>query len=283
MGRCNCRGWRSAEGCAHPAAGSLRDEGGRGLQKRWRCHAVKATQFEFRYRLWIGFLIYGLGFAMPWLVFSAGGPRVSTTWLELAGGLAGTRALALQSATLLVTSLAIVLAAVGAAFRVWGTAYLGAGIVTSGAMHAQTVVAAGPYRHVRNPLYFGSLVFSLAVAILMTPTGAIFFIVACLIQTVRLILGEEAYLAAQQGEPYLAYKARVPRLFPSVAARVPASAVKPRWIQAVVAEIYPVGMTLCFAVLAWRYSVLLLTQALIVCSGVTLVVRALTIGRPQNS
>lgn len=244
---------------------------------------MKATQFEFRYRLWIAFAIYGLGFGIPWLIYSAGGPRVSTLWLELARALASTHALTLQSATVVVTFLSIFLAAVGAAFRVWGTAYLGAGIVTSGAMHAQIVVAAGPYRHVRNPLYFGSLVFSLAVAILMTPTGAIFFIVACLIQTVRLILGEEAYLAVQQGEPYLAYKARVPRLFPSVAARVPTSAVKPRWIQAVVTEIYSVGMTLCFAVLAWRYNAQLLTQTLIICFGVSLVVRALTASRPQNS
>ena len=41
------------------------------------------------------------------------------------------------------------------------------------------------------------------------------------------------------------------------------------------AEIYPVGMTGCFAVLAWRYNAQLLTQALIICFGVSLVVRAL--------
>lgn len=244
---------------------------------------MKATRFEFRYRLWIAFAIYGLGFAAPWLIFGAGGPRVSTTWLELAGALAGTHALTLQWATLLVTSLAILLAATGAAFRVWGTAYLGAGVVTSGAMHAQTVLAAGPYRYLRNPLYFGSFVFSLAVSILMAPMGAIFFLVAMFVQMLRLILGEEAYLTAQQGEPYLAYKACVPRLFPSVMARVPASAQKPRWMQAIVAEIYVVGLTACFAVLAWRYNAHLLTQALLVCFGVSLVARALTINKPQNS
>jgi len=189
----------------------------------------------------------------------------------------------LQWATVAVTSLAILLAAVGAAFRVWGTAYLGAEIVTSGAMQAQTVVAAGLYRYVRNPLYFGSLVFSLAVAILMPLTGAIFFILASFAQMLRLILGEEAYLAAQQGEPYLAYKARVPRLFPSLVARVPASPARPQWLQAVATETYVLGSTMCFAVLAWRYNAMLLTQALIICFGVTLVVRALTVGKPQNS
>jgi hypothetical protein len=183
----------------------------------------------------------------------------------------------------MVTSLVIFLAAVGAAFRVWGAAYLGAGIVTSGTMHAQGVMAAGPYRHLRNPLYFGSFVFSLAVAILMPPAGAIFFIVATFLQMLRLILGEEAYLEAEQREPYLAYKSRVPRLFPIVVARVPDSPAKPHWLQAIVAEIFTVGMTVCFAVLAWRYNAQLLTQALIICFGVSLVVRALVVKNPQTS
>ena len=244
---------------------------------------MKATRFVFRFRLWIGFAIYALGFWAPWLRYGPGATRVSTIWLELAGGLAGTHAVTLQAATVMVTSLAIFLAAVGAAFRVWGTAYLGAGIVTSGTMHAQGVMAAGPYRHLRNPLYFGSFVFSLAVAILMPPAGAIFFIVATFLQMLRLILGEEAYLEAEQGEPYLAYKPRVPRLFPSVVARVPDSPAKPHWLQAIVAEIFTVGMTVCFAVLAWRYNAQLLTQALIVCFGVSLVVRALAVKNPQTS
>jgi hypothetical protein len=54
-------------------------------------------------------------------------------------------------------------------------------------------------------------------------------------------------------------------------------------MQAIVAEIYVVGLTACFAVLAWRYNAHLLTQALLVCFGVSLVARALTINKPQNS
>jgi uncharacterized membrane protein len=42
-------------------------------------------------------------------------------------------------------------------------------------------------------------------------------------------------------------------------------------------------MTACFAVLAWRYNAQLLTQALIVCFGVSLVVRALVVKNPQTS
>lgn len=244
---------------------------------------MKATRFEFRYRLTIGFFIYLLGFWAPWIHYCPFAGRATSTWLELCGLLASTHVLSLQYATLIVTLLAILFAAAGAAFRVWGTAYLGAGIVTSGAMHAQSVVAAGPYRHVRNPLYFGSFVLALAISILMPPSGAIFFVAAIFLQMLRLILGEEAYLVAQQGEPYLAYKARVPRLFPSPVPRVPASPAQPRWLEAILAETYPVSMTLCFVVLAWRYNALLLTQAVVICFGLSLIVRALAVKRPQTT
>jgi protein-S-isoprenylcysteine O-methyltransferase Ste14 len=243
---------------------------------------VKATRFEFRYRLTIGFFIYLLGFWAPWIRYGPFAGRSTSTWLELSGALASTHVLPLQYATLIVTILAIMLAALGAAFRVWGTAYLGAGMVTSGAMHARGVVAAGPYRYVRNPLYFGSFVFSLAVSILMPPSGAIFFVVAIFLQILRLILGEEAFLVVQQGEPYLAYKSSVPRLIPSITRRIPASFAKPAWLQAILSEVYPVGMTLCFVVLAWRYNALLLTQAVVICFGISLVIRAF-IKRPQTS
>jgi hypothetical protein len=150
-------------------------------------------------------------------------------------------------------------------------------------MHAPGVVAAGPYRHLRNPLYLGSFVFSLAVAILMPPSGAVFFLVASLVQIFRLIFGEEAYLATRQGEAYLAYKARVPRLLPSPVARVAASFVQPRWLQALISETFPVAMTVCFAVLAWRYNAQLLTQAVLICFGVSLVVRALAVTKPEHA
>jgi hypothetical protein len=97
------------------------------------------------------------------------------------------------------------------------------------------------------------------------------------LQTIRLIFGEEAYLEAQQGEPYLAYKARVPRLIPSPTPRVLPSSVTPRWLPAILAETYPVAMTLCFAVLAWHYNADLLIRAVIICFGASLVVRAFVV------
>jgi protein-S-isoprenylcysteine O-methyltransferase Ste14 len=238
---------------------------------------MKATQFEFRYRLWIGFLIYVLGFWAPWLRFGKAAGPVVTTWLELSGELG--RVLPLQTASLVITAAAIVLLAAAAILRVSGTAYLGASIVKSAAMHADTVMAAGPFRYLRNPLYLGSFLNELAVSILMPPSGAIFFVVVAFLQILRLVLGEEAYLAAQQGEPYLAYKTRVPRFLPSLTPRVPASHIVPQWINAIIAETFYITLAACFAVLAWRYNAQLLIQAVIICFGFSLVVRAIFVNK----
>ena len=242
---------------------------------------MKATRFEFRFRLAIGVLIYGLGFGLPWLIYSAGGPGVTTTWLALSGALARTGVLTMQDSIVAITWLAIAAGAIGAVLRVWGTAYIGIGIMTSGQMHARSVLAAGPYRYVRNPLYLGGFVFALSVAILMSPVGAVVFLGLLFVQILRLILGEEAYLTAQQGEPYLAYKARVPRLIPSLTPRVPASAVNLNWMRATLAESYYVLLALCFAALAWRYNADLLIRAVIVCFGLSLILRALVVGKTR--
>ncbi|GGH02086.1 methyltransferase family protein [Silvibacterium dinghuense] len=234
---------------------------------------MKATGFEFRFRIWIGFLIYVLGFWTPWLRYGAGAARVTTTWLELSGELG--RVMPLETASLTITLAALACIAAGAAFRVWGTAYLGGSIVQSATMHAQGVVAAGPYRHVRNPLYFGAWLFGVGISILMPVTGALVFIVLSFVQVLRLILREEPYLTGQQGQAYLDYCARVPRFVPSAKPKLAASSLHPAWAQAMVAESFYLTMLIAFAVLAWRYNAQLLTQALLVCFGLSLVVRAL--------
>ncbi|WP_446745259.1 methyltransferase family protein [Silvibacterium acidisoli] len=235
---------------------------------------MKATRFEFRFRLLIGVVLYVLGFWAPWLRYGADRGHITTTWLELTGFLASHHWVELQPASLLVTSLAIACVVLGAMLRVWGAAYIGSATVKSPAMHAPAVVAEGPYRHLRNPLYLGSFLVSIAVSILMPPTGALFFLIATALQMLRLILGEEAFLESRQGEAYRAYKTRVPRILPRAMPRVPASALRPSWAQALLGEIYPVALAICFAVLAWRYNASLLMQAVIICFGASLVVKA---------
>jgi protein-S-isoprenylcysteine O-methyltransferase Ste14 len=235
---------------------------------------MKATQFEFRFRVWIVIALYCLGFWAPWIRIGAVAPA-TTAWLALCTTLANWRWLPLEQATIVVTGLAIFFAMAGAALRLWGTAYLGASIVHSGDLHAGQAMVAGPYRYLRNPLYLGSVLFALGVSILMPPSGAAAFLIAIALFYFRLILAEEDFLARQLGAPYAEYRQRVPRLGFSLGTRPPSPPARPQWLAAGMAEILPVGYALCLAVLAWRYEPQLLEQCLLVCFGISLVARAL--------
>jgi protein-S-isoprenylcysteine O-methyltransferase Ste14 len=170
---------------------------------------------------------------------------------------------------------ATLVAAAAVVLRVWGTAYLGAGIVQHGEMKAGALLADGPYRYVRNPLYLGSWFMTAALAFLMPVSGALFSMVLITAFLLRLILGEEAFLSGQLGESYLAYLNAVPRLVPRLRAGLRPAGHQPRWLRAVLAEINPIGIFLIWAFLSWSYDNWLMVRAIIVSLGISLVVRAL--------
>ncbi len=237
---------------------------------------MRATPFEFRFRLAIGTAIYVIGFWAPWLRFGPSAEAAPTRlWSWLAIEMARLGILPVQIAYLSITVLAVIFAALGAGFRVWGTAYLGRTVVFDKTMQACEVVAAGPYRYVRNPLYLGSMLTALAVSILMPASGALFFVIALSAFVMRLALGEEAFLKAQIGEAYVEYCRRVGRWLPSLSPRLPASSERPAWLTAVVGETFPLGTALCFLVFAWNYDSQLLIRCVLICFGLSLMARAL--------
>ncbi len=237
---------------------------------------MKATALEFRFRFAIHFVIFLLGFLVPWdywLHLDGMGPNAHL-WGSLAALLAKAGAVSIGTAFDLLLCVGIVCALVGAWLRTWGAAYLGAGVVQDKRMHGADVVADGPYRYVRNPLYLGTFVQTLALALLMPVSGAIVAVVLIGLFQVRLILAEEPFLAERLGAAYNDYCAKVPRLWPTMRARVNAGVARPRWAQAVVGEIYMWGVAGSFAALGWRYNAVLLTQCVLVSLGVSLVARA---------
>ncbi len=138
------------------------------------------------------------------------------------------------------------------------------------------MVAAGPYRYLRNPLYLGSWLLGFATAILMPPSGAAFFLLAFSVFPLFLISAEERFLTAQLGDGYQEYCRRVPRLWPRTSAGDTTSSARPHWLQAFLAETYPITFTLCFAIFAWRYNARILIQCLLICYGLSLIIRAFT-------
>jgi protein-S-isoprenylcysteine O-methyltransferase Ste14 len=238
---------------------------------------MKATGFEFRWRVAIHALIFVLGFWAPWdywLRLDGSGPNAHV-WGVVAAAIAKTGALGIGRAFVLVLVAGTACAVAAAWLRTWGSAYLGVGVVQSGEMVGDGVLADGPYRYVRNPLYLGTFLHTLALALLMPPSGAVFAIVLIGVFQVRLILAEEAFLRKKLGTAYVAYCAAVPRVIPSLRPRVAVrDGVRPRWLQAVVGEIYMCGVAGSFAAVGWRYDALLLTRCVLVWLGVSMVARA---------
>ena len=232
---------------------------------------LKASALEFRFRFLILAFIYVLGFTAPWnhwLHLDS-----IRTWQLLAAGPARSGWITFSAATLTVLALGILCALFAATLRTWASAYLGASIVQDGAMHGDGVVAAGPYRYLRNPLYLGTFIHTFALALLMPPTGAIFSILAIGLFQLRLIGGEQAFLTAKLGEPYRAYCARVPSLLPALTQRIPASATRPTWPTAFLGAIYYWGVAISFAALGWRYNAFLIIQGVVISLGVSLIAR----------
>jgi protein-S-isoprenylcysteine O-methyltransferase Ste14 len=124
---------------------------------------------------------------------------------------------------------------------------------------------------------------ALGVSVLMPPGGAAFFLAAFSVFTILLVRAEERFLSVKQGNVYQQYRLSVPRFWPRMPAGKPAPfSGRPRWAQALLAETYPVAITLCFGVLAWRYNARILVQCVLICYGVSLVVRALAGERPEG-
>jgi protein-S-isoprenylcysteine O-methyltransferase Ste14 len=247
---------------------------------------MRSSAFEFRFRMIIQIVIVFVGFWAPWLNLSALGPpdlgrHISTLeWLALE--LSRTGLVRFTYATPIVIVLGSLAAAAGAVFRIWGSAYLGYRTVHHGQMQAETVMAAGPYRYVRNPLYIGGWFMMLAIALLAPPSGALFIMILITVFYLRLILGEEAFLTAQQGESYRDYLRAVPRLFPSLHSGLPQSPAQLQWLIAILSEINPIGIFLALAILSWRYDNLLMIKAILISFGLSLVVRALIPGEKAD-
>jgi protein-S-isoprenylcysteine O-methyltransferase Ste14 len=235
---------------------------------------MKASAIEFRLRMLINMVIVCLGFWAPWIEAWHIGRRIPLlAWLPLELSRMGVLSFSIAAPAVIVAG--AVMAGAGAALRVWGSAYLGSGIVKHGQMKAGAVLADGPFRYVRNPLYIGLWLVFAGLALLMPVSGALFVMAAAAVFMFRLILGEEAFLSGQLGQPYQDYLRAVPRLIPRLRNAPPATGRKPRWLQALLTETTPIGIFAALAFFSWSYNDRLMGKVIIVSFGLSLVTRAL--------
>ena len=223
-----------------------------------------------------------VGFWAPWIQLWGIGSRISLLeWLALEFSRLGL--LSFTVATPVVIVCGSLIAAIGAVLRIWGAAWLGHGVVLNGQMKASALMADGPYRYVRNPLYLGLVCMLAVLALLMPASGALIVSIAAPAFLFSLILGEESFLAASIGEPYRAYLRSVPRLVPRLRTTLTPTGNKPNWIQAILSELNPIGVFIAIAFLSWTYDERLMDRAIIITFGISLIVRALLPGLRQPS
>lgn len=207
-----------------------------------------ATKTEFRLRFFSGWLIYAAAYACYSFDTIPAGVVVGR-WLHswIGGAAEDTWVRGVFLAAAAFTFL-------GAAIRTWGTSYLTSAVVFAQRLHSDKLIADGPFRYVRNPLYFGNILIAFGLGLTASRTGFFVALFGMFVFVMRLILREEAELREMQGESYRAYCSAVPRLIPSVRPRVPPADAKPNWADGFLREFFWWGATAAVLLLALTFN-----------------------------
>lgn len=204
---------------------------------------MKATKWEFENRA----LMFGLVFAVAFPLYSLDHQNSTAT---LASWLGAKLRVDAELLLRILLGLAAVLMITAAFIRTWASAYLHAEVVYAAEVKSASLVADGPYRRVRNPLYFANVLMAIAMGAMMSRAGFLVAVVAMTVFCYRLILREESELQATQGARYEQYRKVVSRLWPSLSARVASSGAQARWADGFKAEGWYWGFALSLVAFA---------------------------------
>ena len=150
----------------------------------------------------------------------------------------------------MIFAFAAVVLCLAALIRTWASAYLHAGVVYASELKSASLVADGPDRQVRNPLYFANVLMAIALGTMMSRVGSFVVIVLMTVFCYRLILREESELRESQGEGYEAYRRAVPRLLASPLPKIAASGRLGNWKDGFKAEAWFWGFGLALVAFA---------------------------------
>jgi protein-S-isoprenylcysteine O-methyltransferase Ste14 len=192
---------------------------------------VKATNWEFKNRA----LIFGVIFACAFPLYVLDHQNAAGV---LANWLGARLHIDADFIAHLLFACAAVLLSVAAMIRTWASAYLQADVVYASEVRTASLVADGPYRRVRNPLYFANVLMAIAMGSVMSRLGFIVAVLAMVVFCYRLILREEGELQVSQGAQYQSYLRAVPRLWPALSPRIASAGRCANWIDGFKAEFW---------------------------------------------
>lgn len=182
-----------------------------------------ASDFEFRFRFWIFGAIFWIAFAS----YSFDHVNIVDALLHWVARLRGVPAADWQYHAAF--GIAALVCVAASALRTWATAYLHPDVMVDQRLHTSRLVADGPYRYLRNPLYFGNILLAIGFGMMASRIGFAIMVAAMILFDYRIILREESSIAATQGESYRRYCRLVPRLFPALRPKLPAGELVPNW------------------------------------------------------
>lgn len=227
-----------------------------------------AGDLEYRIRPWIFAGIFFAAFEFYWWDHVSAASALAELVTRRGGDL--------HAIETLIFAIGAALTLAAAALRTWAAAYIRSEVVHDPRVHDTRLVADGPYRYVRNPLYLGTTLMGFGIATAASRIGSLVLVLAIVLFHYRLILREEGALTASQGEGYRRYLAQVPRLFPRLRPCVPSGGMKPRWGQAIRGELFMWAFALAFMVFAATGSTRVLMWGCVVAAAmVLLMLRAL--------
>ncbi|MHB8432990.1 MAG: methyltransferase family protein [Candidatus Tyrphobacter sp.] len=170
----------------------------------------------YRRRSLVIFAIYFAGFALGPVALGAHASEVAPAFVWFA-----LRAHA-DPATLLWCATGLTIA--GFLIRLWGSAYLSASVVWNSDARDDRLIVDGPFRFIRNPLYFGNNLQALGIGAIASPYGFLFIVLGSVVFTALLAAHESGLMHARYGAVYERYRAAVPSMVPRpIPARVEGS------------------------------------------------------------
>jgi protein-S-isoprenylcysteine O-methyltransferase Ste14 len=143
--------------------------------------------------------------------------------------------------TALTMAIGLVIAAAGELVRFWGVAYAGSLTRVTGSVGAPSVIVAGPFARVRNPLYVGNVLTYVGIGIMSNALFPWLLMAAAVwfgFQYYQIVMLEESFLEKEFGSAYLEFKRDVPRFIPRVSVYINPiqSEQLPNWKEAIYSE-----------------------------------------------
>ncbi len=204
-----------------------------------------------------------LGLWAPWDRYF-GALATTLTWLYIPGLLVRYLDLSFSFATVSVTLFVLCLVTAGAILRVFANASVLRLHNCGSSSHSDLKrITIGPTRTNQLTLTsIGAMLVSLGVIILMPPSGAIFFLI--FLSAAQLFI----YFSARRSTVAFAPDQNDPKV---ISARPHAAMA---WGAAAASESFAIMYAMCLWIFAWRYNPHLLLRCLLICVGLSLVVRA---------